>query len=275
MTWSIAHELDFQGDASAPANSLSQYHNGGPYEYHFETFLPAHGWTVSNGERGGGSFSNAGEKTYGIEKTFTYADGRTIDVKYIVELEYSFQDTAYYPWDGTPGAGIGSLDVDFTNGYFPSTSVSKNWKWLVSDEHTDAWFLLGGNQILGWSIPREMYVVAPADTHTCVLLGNQGNSVSWIGRSAAYFGSGFSFDSVVRILNPNFLFASDTNGDTLAFNNQTDMMVKHNITTASLNNISSVNASSIQIGSDYWLDLYPGSVVSLLLKTGAVDLGVL
>ena len=114
MTWSLAYSQSFT-TAGNLASGL------GPWEYHFETWLPTKGWTISEDEDGGigsGPYGSTQSKFYGVEKTFTNAAGNTYDFKYIVELNFGFRYVIYYPWTGVAGAGAG-LEPSCTSALLP------------------------------------------------------------------------------------------------------------------------------------------------------------
>lgn len=272
MTWSIAHEMNFTGATSSAADL---HDAGGPLQYHFETFLPAHGWTVTAEGESGGLTVNAEERWYGISKVCTYADGRTQTVNFLVEIEYSGEDIHIYSWDGTPGSGGGSVLTNITSSVpIPSTSLStSNWKWLASDEDDDAWFLMVDNEISGGSLPYSQNISDPSLGHIYAPVHTNGN-FKFLTNSVVYFSSGYYFDSVVRVLNPNFAIQVNSNGGLTAFNQLTDIMLKHNVTNSSITALDASFTASLLIGSDYWLDFSPNLPISLLIKTGATDLGV-
>ena len=277
MTWSIAHEMNFKADSLSAAAS---HDAGGPLQYHFETFLPAHGWTVTAEGETGGAAKNSEERWYGISRTVTHADGRSRPVAYIVELEYNSQgDISYYSWSGIPGEGAAAnLYTSSSFNPFPVQGLSLNYKWLVSDEDPDAWFLLFGgdnkSEMVGGSFPYSTLSVDPLDDNTMFLpLMAEGVLKTFTGLTC-YASSGAAFRREVRILNPNFALQISSAADCIGFNQQTDIMLKHNVTALSNIEVASEFCSSVLIGNDYWLDLRPQYSRSLLLKT-ATDLGVL
>ena len=279
MTWSIAHELTFPQQNNYTA--ASNHDAGGPWKYHFETFLPAHGWTVTVGEDGGLTNSATVDRWYGLEKTNTYATGETIDMKLVLQLQYdSHGDIHAYSWDGSTGSGGGSLEYQSTtNTGWPSVSYDINYKWFVSDEHTDAWMLIVSPDSNSYepglhalSLPTDGYIVPTSDNHFWKPLGAFVDAQNMEG--TPYIGTFSAFQGPVRYFNPNWCM-SQSNSYALGFNQLTDIMVKVDAVTTSYTNIEVQGPSSLLIGSDYWLDLKPISAISMCIKTGATDFGVL
>jgi hypothetical protein len=280
MTWSIAHELTFGPSAS---NAPADQHTGGPWEYHFETFLPAHGWTVSaEGESGGLTKDSATDRWYGCEKTNTYADGRTSEVKFIAELEYQGNsDVHYYSWDGTPGSGAsGSQMAAYAYMLAWPSVYTRTYKWFVSDEHTDAWMLLvdineSGYEtgLTAFSLPTNGYVVDPKSIHAWVPLHDFGKAANF--EVQPYLGNFSQFQSVVRFFNPNWTIGTSNGVNNYGFNQLTDVMLKVDASQTAYTRIEAQGPSSLLIGSDYWIDLNPTSDQSICIKTGATDFGLL
>jgi hypothetical protein len=274
MTWTIAHSQTFT-TASSLALGLA------PWEYHFETFLPTKGYTVTEDEMGGittGAMgTNAHSKFYGVKKTLTNAFGATYEFNFIIELIFNYRYIANYPWTGVAGEGADINDYVLNTS---STSVGFNgtetWRWMETDESSDAFMALAdGDRLCSHVFPASQIITSTMDPLVLPSLISHNNAHAWAQSIGAMYanlgGSNLAGDSY--LLTPNFTWANSNNSGTVAVNDLSDMLLKINGTSSSSFNMAADSAASLQIGSKFYLDLYPSSSRSILLDTGLVDVG--
>jgi hypothetical protein len=274
MTWSIAHTQTFTTSASL-AGGLP------PWEYHFETFLPAKGYTVTEDEMGGITSgvagNNSNSKFYGVKKTLTNAFGATYEYNFIIELVFSFKYIAYYPWTGVAGEGADISDhVLYTNNSSIGFNGTETWRWMETDESSGAFMVFADGDKLTCNVfPASQIITSTMDPVVLPSLTTHNSAQAWAqatgGMYANLGGSNLAGDTY--LLTPNFSWASSNNSLTVAVNDLSDMLLKINGTSSSSFNMTAFGAASLQIGSKFYLDLYPSSTRSILLDTGLVDVG--
>lgn len=275
MTWTIAHTQTWT-TGNTVATGL------GPWEYHFETFLPSRGWTITEDEDGGiGTAgvmgSNASSKFYAVEKTFTNAAGATVDMKYIVELIFNYRYVAYYTWTGVAGEGASTSSVyTQTNNYSIGQSGTSTYRWLQSDENQDSWMMCrGSDSLTAFSFPMSQAFVDFDVSMTPSLTCQNANHMWWDASNLPIYANlgGSSIMSASYILTPNFAWAKGSGNLTIALNDQQDILLKINGTNSGSESTTFSSGASLQIGAKYYFDLAPSSVTSLILDTGLVDFG--
>ncbi len=281
MTWSIVQSFTTQA-ASYNKTDLEP-----PHVYFFETFLPTRGWSVTPGETGGGGFSSTVEGMWGLSKAFTFADGTTLTRNLIIELEYGSSDVVVYGWTGVPGEGRGS-SLASDQGWDGGLKIGlNNFHILASDENPDSWCMFGGKKLIYWSHPSTgMYQTSVTDAERFRALGmiacmegassGMGYPVSAVNYGTMYHGHANSFSASAYLMTPAFSFFYNSQGaDAFGQNASPDTYSRFTNTIAAYSAIGSINPSSVLIDGDYYLDLLPSNVGSIMLKTGATDLGVL
>lgn len=276
MTWSLVNSL------AVNASSLNKTELEAPFIYFYETFLPSKGWAVTKDESGGASQITSSEQWYGLSKSFTFADGYTVTRHMLHEIEYASSDIVVYGWDGTPGAGQGSTlfsDSTWTNGL---RSGLTNWHFLASDEDLDAWCVFANKGLVYWSHPSTGLFSKVADSFRFNQLGplvcQESSGAGWvaaIGNSPMYSGFGPALYGQGYLMTPAFSYMSSANSDLVGMNTVPDTYQRITNTTVSYRILSSQFPSSVLIDGEYYLDLYPAEAQSLMLNTGATDLGVL
>lgn len=274
MTWTIAHQQ---------AYTTNQTVAGGrdPWDYFFDTWLPAKGWTVTN-ENGGLSSSNypygfTNAILKGVEKDLTDALGNTKTIRYVVALDFGYRYIVWFPWDGTVGGG-----VDPAN-YIANTSASMfpngtyNWRFLESDEDTDHWMvLLKNDTIVSYFFPYSQVFLESSDNQIVPSLIRGQTNFCWHDSTNGMYGKigGSAFKNAAYLVTPNFTWGHYNYYDTIAINTMTDILLKVNGSSTSNANISANSPVSLLIDGTYYQDLAPAQSTSFLLKTGNSDLGV-
>lgn len=272
MTWSLVQSF------TTTATSLNKADLSAPHTYFFETFLPTRGWTVTADETGGGSYNNTSEGMWGISKDFTFADGSVVNRSHIIELEYTFSDALVYDWTGVAGEGRGTNRLSDTSWDHGIKTGSVNYHILASDENQDAFCMFGNKSLIYYSWPSTgIYLSNVLDSEKLYSLGNLVCiDSSGVGSSLHYQGFGQSFYKTSYMLTSAFGLYTNVNGSGAYGQNVVpDTFSRMTNTTTAYGRIDGSNPSSVLIDGDYYLDMYPASDQSLLLKTGATDLGVL
>ncbi len=274
MTWTIAHTQTFTTAATLSAGLP-------PWEYHFETFLPTKGYTVTEDEMGaittGVMGTNANSKFYGVKKTLTNAFGATYEYNFIIELIFNYRYIATYPWTGVAGEGASTSDyLLFTSNGSVGQTDTETWRWMETDESSDAFMVFAdGDRLCSHVFPASQIITSTMEPELLPSLVTHDNAHAWAQSLGAMYanlgGSSLAGDSY--LLTPNFTWANTTNAGTVAANDLSDMLLKINGTNSSSFTMGANSAASLQIGSKFYLDLYPLSSRSILLDTGLVDVG--
>ena len=277
MTWSLVNTITNE------ATTLNRASLTSVFTYFYETFLPTRGWTVTPREFGGNSISTE-EDAWGISKDFTFADGVTVTRNLIHEVEYTVADMNVWDWDGTPGAGRGTQlfsDTTWTHGL---RSGLNNYHFLASDENLDSWCVIANKRLIFWSHPSDgMYTQGATDKARFFALGllacfeAQQGIVTFSSSSAyMYHGQGNSFYLPAYLMTPAFSFFGNTvAGFVVGQNTCSDVYSRFTNSTTAYSSMAGEFPSSVLIDGDYYLDLWPANTGSLMLKTGATNLGVL
>jgi hypothetical protein len=277
MTWSLVNTI------ATEAAVMNKSELSSVFTYFYETFLPTRGWTVTPSEFGGNSL-NSEEEAWGISKDFTFADGVTITRNLIHEVEYSQGDMNVWDWDGTPGAGIGSMRFADTTWIHGLRSGVNNYHFLASDENLDSWCVIANKRLIFWSHPSDgMYTQGATDTQRFNALGLMAcfdverGVVTFSGSGVyMYHGQGNTFYLPAYLMTPAFSFYGTSGGThVVGQNTATDLYSRFTNSTNAHAVMACEYPSSVLIDGDYYLDLWPASTGSLLLKTGATNLGVL
>ena len=277
MTWSLVNTI------STSATSLTEAELGAPFTYFYETFLPSRGWTVTANESGGATQTND-EGHWGISKAFTFADGVTITCNRLHEVEYLATDMHTYEWDGTPGAGKGaSVFNDTTWAHGLRTGIN-NYHFLASDADLDSWCVIANKRLIYWSHPvGGMYMQGGTDLQRLYSLGlmacyeaNQGVVSFNTGTSYMHHGQGGSFYLPAYVMTPSFTYFGTSSANTvIGQNTASDVYSRFTNTSTAYGLLACEFPSSVLVDGDYYLDLWPAYTSSLMLKTGATNLGVL
>lgn len=270
MTWSIYHEDTYDHTVSGGVSDL--------WEYHFETFLPTRGYTTTPDELGGiGGLGSDGQNysTWGLERTFTFADGSTFDYKAIWYLRFPYGQVTAYDWDGTTGSGGGAVhvnDTGFYNFYVNQSGIRA--KWLVSDEDTDAWLFMVEGEILGGSFGMSglFFNLNSFDLLPMVVSNDAVHAGNTL---AIYCGYAGGLSDTSYVMTNNFPISRNPNNSTYGFNQNSDLYLRINGSTSGNALYEADAPASVQLGGTYYLDLRPNEVTGVMLETGATDLGVL
>ncbi|MAH29415.1 MAG: hypothetical protein CL959_01870 [Euryarchaeota archaeon] len=271
MTWSIAHQANF--DLSG-ANGYSAAH-----DYHFLTFLPSRGWTVTKGQPTNGSLPTTNNAIYQCSKTFTLPDATTTTKHWVYHLRFDFGIVETYSWDnvdfGTSAVTLRSESnvMSVLGGQGNNTEFT----WLASDEHQDAWIMLSADNtyVGGASIPVDGWLHNGYDNLYPGLIANSNGYFCIKDASSGYFG--FIGNTVVNsyLMTNTFFYATANTAGNYSYNTLNDFYLRMNGTQISTTAMSATGPASVLIDGRYYLDLRPNSNTSLMLDTDQTDLGVL
>jgi hypothetical protein len=275
MTWSITHEQEYTTTNAGNATDKE------PWEYYFETFLPSKGWTVSAGETGGLDASNYPfsynlAAFWGVSKTVTDALGNSHTRSFIVSVSFNYRYIIYWEWDGTAGGGIDvAARYDQANNYVVGGGT-QTWRFLESDEDTDSWMVLTGNNVTAFNFPPSQTFLASPLVDDFPSLTSYGTNWGWQNVPSQMYGriGGQAFGGTVYLLTPNFSWGHSVNTSTVALNSNSDLLMKFDGTTSSNVAMSASSPASFAINGTYYMDLNPSASVSFVLRTGAVDFGL-
>ena len=277
MTWSLVNTI------TTEATSTIEAQLSAPFTYFYETFLPSRGWAVTKDESGGSS-QNSEEGWWALSKAFTFPDGATVTCNRIHEIEYNQLDMNVWDWTGVPGEGLGSqlfVDSSWTHGLRTGLNY---FHFLASDENPDSWCVIANKRLLYWSHPSSgIYMTGATDLQRLYALGFMAcyeQTAGYVSFNASsnfmYHGQAGSFYLPAFIMTPSFSFFGSTSGNfTVGQNTSPDVYSRFTNTTGAYGPMACEFPSSVLIDGEYYLDLYPSSTGSLMLKTGATDLGVL
>lgn len=270
MTWSIAH----QGTFSESTNTEHSY-----WDYHFMTFLPTKGWTVTKGAPASataGEFTSPGS-VYQVEKAFTMPDGSTQTVRIIHYFRWSSSLYSAYTWDGVDFTNNHTFRLYFSSmsGFWQTASTAEGY-WLVSDESEDAWMLLLGGRMMSTSFPVDGWVVDfDLAYHHSHANSNNGYAVN-LNSQALYAGMVNSFSSNAYVMTNSWLMGIGAGtASTYSINTLTDTFLRINGSQSGGAVIQAQSPSSVLLNGNYYIDLYPGSVIGLMLDTDQFDAGIL
>ena len=279
MTFSLEHSINHP---SPPNGITNRTHERVPFAYHFETFLPARGWTVQecSAQRGGGDMD-----VWACKKTVTNRQGQTTEVRMMIEINYTDNRTRFYTWDGSDltsntTAFFNAVSVPYAFEY----NAGNTFRWVASDQSQDSWFWFLGGRVIGFNYDyasviagtnstffeggdfrNQPALIAPLATSTTNHCRTYIGGICRFGWTASSLGDQtFIGDSFGCMLNQSF--------DGFALNTQNDLVVRCTAAT-SQQTLGTGAADSVQWDGDFYLDLDPTDQTSLMLNTGATDLG--
>ena len=276
MTWSVDHEI--QQTHVAGSGVKTDPGRADAIEYHFLTFLPSVGWTVADVSA---DFGETVDSYYSFEKTVQNAYGETLNLKYIIHIEWAQSDIEAYKWDGTVGGGI--TFIGGSNNFGPLVSAYNKttaWRWMRSDESTDLWMLFFNGQVCGHSFPFSSILARPTSSTTLSSIPgllHQETAFASISQGTLAYQLPFAQSLGGNLLYDNFVGGNVSGSGLFMINRAPDTVHRTKAqknTTNNVTNATQSNAVVLQFDGKYWVDTDALNGASLLLDCGSTDPGI-